>query len=351
MTYYSNMDRELTQAGIQEGELALYTGTVNPRQAGTLSPDTNSKNTYTYHWRDGQSVELCACFWQDSAGLDVLEAQVGEDTYIFLRDEPSGYIRQVSGPAKPITVANLGLIPLRADTLLGRFTVYAGAILRLDASVPQREKKTVLLTVSSERSQPLASAELWDGSSWQRLNICEEPASVDGDRGLAVKDGSAIVQYVTVNRSGELLMADAPEPDPEFEIYITGQGADRTVLRFNRTDYQKGRVVQRVRTVSFHSWGAPVVYDLRKLRESCTAKEVRQCRAKLPGLPAEREPLPALDGDGFPDFPSLTDLGALAPAFSGDDAAEWPDFGTESVLPGPEAQEAPVPEAPEDFPD
>ena len=128
MTYYAYTKKELPRYGIQEGELALYTGTVNSRQAGTLSPNANSQNVYVYLWRDGQPQELGGQFQSDGEGLDVLRVWTGAEEYTFLRDRPSGYLRQVSGPAKPIVVANLGAIPLRVDTLLekGRFVVYAG---------------------------------------------------------------------------------------------------------------------------------------------------------------------------------------------------------------------------------
>lgn len=46
MTYNSYTEQELSQLGIQENELAIYTGTTNPRSSNTLSPNTNSKNAY-----------------------------------------------------------------------------------------------------------------------------------------------------------------------------------------------------------------------------------------------------------------------------------------------------------------
>lgn len=290
MTYYSCTDKELAQFGIQEGELAIYTGTVNSRQPATLSPGVNSKNAYVYIWQDGRPRELDACFQCGSAGLDVLEIQTDAEEYTFLRDKPSGYIRQIEGPAKPVTVANIGAIPLRVDTFLGKFMVYAGSMLRLDENAPRREKKKVLLTVSSRYDQPLKSAEIWDGVIWQRLNIREEPFVPGVGGRFAVLDSSAIVQYMEINEKREILMMDSPESDPDYEIYVSVAVSDWVTLRFNRTDYRDGQVVQRSRKIPYGVWGEPVIYDLQKLRESLAHNAVRQCTAELPGVPDRFEP-------------------------------------------------------------
>ena len=255
MIYYSIMKKEISRLEVQEGELAIYTGTVDPRQANGFSLDSGKRNAYVFLWKDGQPQELYAEFHLDGDGLDVLDVSAGEEKYTFLRDHPSGYIRQIAGPAAPIVVANLGAIPLRMDTLLGKFTVHAGTILRLDENAPQREKKTVLLTVSSQQEQPLTSAELWDGNTWRRLNIREEPADANEERSLTVLDGSAIVQYMSVNSKREIWMMDAPEPDPDYEICVTAQTGGLVTLRFDRTDYREGRVVQRARTIFCTRWG------------------------------------------------------------------------------------------------
>lgn len=301
MTYNSYTKQELSQLGIQENELAIYTGTTNPRNFGTLSPGVNSKNVYAYIWKDGQPRELDVCFRHDSADLDVLEVQTGEEEYAFLRDKASGYIRQISGPPKPIAIVNIGALPLRVDTVLGKFTVHAGTMLRLNESIPQREKKKVLLTVNPRSGQFLTSAELWDGASWRRLNIRADSDVFGADRNLAVLDGNAIVQYLEVSRSRPILVMDSPEPDPDYELYITGEIGDRAALRFQRTDYQSGRVVQRVRILHFSRRGEPIVYDLQKLRESPAQIGVEQCTAELPGVPDIFE-LPELAAETpFPD--------------------------------------------------
>lgn len=289
MNYFSYQDKELSQVGIQEGELAVYTGTVNPRQMGSLGRDTHKRNAYTYRWQDGRSLELDAQFQNDRAGLDVLDVQAGEGHYVFLRDRPSGYIRQIDGPVAPIVVANFGAIPLRVDTLLGKFTVQAGTMLRLDENAPQREKKKILLTVSSQYERPLKSADFWDGGAWRPLNICEGAFNAGEGRSFTVRDGSAIVQHMVVNGKREFLMMDAPEPDPDYEIYVTAQVGDKLTLCFDRRDYRDGQVVQRSRTVAFGSWGQPLAYDLQKLRESRTEKEVYLCRAELPEPPSKEE--------------------------------------------------------------
>lgn len=368
MDYFSCLDKELSQAGIQEGELAVYTGTVNPQQARSLGYNANSRNAYTYLWQDGCALELNERFHPDRNDLEVLSVQAGEGEYTFLWDSPSGYIRQTAGPAAPIVVANIGAGPLRVDTRLGKFTVHAGTMLRLDENAPRREKKKVLLTVSPQYERPLKSAELWDGGAWRRLNIREEPAAAGGIRSLAVLDGSAIVQYMEVNRKREILMMDAPEPDPDYEIYVTKQTGGLVTLCFNRTDYREGRVVQRARTVSFTGWGRQVVYDLQRLRESQTEAEVNQCAAELPNLPDGEEPYPAprkrtrplisdklrefLEGEDKPSEP------LLEPSEGGelDEPAEPKSWNFHSLPAGPsrdcqELRAAPVPEPPEDFPE
>lgn len=368
MTYYSYEKKELSQAGIQEGGLAIYTGTMNPRQTHNLSPNSNSSNAYVYLWQDGRPLELNACFQCDRAGLDVLEVQAGEEKYTFLRDKPSGYIRQMTGPAKPVIVANLGAIPLRVDTFLGKFTVHAGTMLRLDENVPRRGKKKVLLTVSSQYERPLKSAELWDGGVWRHLNICEGASNAYADRSFIVRDGSAIVQYMEVNSKREILMMDAPEPDPDYEIYITGQIGDWVTLCFNRTDYRDGQVVRRARTVSFTDWGEQVVYDLQRLRESQTQNAANQCTAGLPGLPPEGETYPApekrarpLISDRLKEFLEIEDRPNEPPFESGridiENQQEERGHGdsvsclTEPARACQGNYEMPAPEPPEDFPE
>ena len=290
MMYYSDTKRELSQFSPQENELAIYTGTGNPRDPGTLHSGVNSKNAYVYIWQDGQPLQLDACFCRDRVCQDVLNVQAGGETYSFLRDKASGYIRQISGSAKPIIAANLGAIPLRVDTFLGQFTVHAGTMLRLDKSVPQREKKKVLLTIGSQPGQPIKSAEIWEGAFWRKLNIRKTPLSlVDSLNSevpsFAVLDGRVIVQHLEVIRKREFFMMDSPEPNPDYEIYVFAEAHDQVTLRFSRTDYRNGRVMQRLRTIPHFGWGKTAIYDLQKLRESLVRGEMDQCTAKLPRAP------------------------------------------------------------------
>ena len=325
MSYYTYTKKELSQSGIQEGELAIYIGRKNPRQANSLSSDAKSRgaqNAAVYLWQNSQPQELDNCFQCDKAGLDVLEVQVGEEEYAFLRDAPSGYIRQISGPAKPIIVANLGGPPLRVDTFLGKFTVYGGNILRLNESTPRRGKKKVWLVLSSRYEQPLECAELCDGTVWRRLDICEENLSSEAEYSLTIRDGSAIVQHMTVNDKREILMMDPPEPNPDYEVYVSTKIGDLATLRFNRSDYRDGQVVQRVRTIPHAREGDPVTYDLQKLRESPTQGAVSQCAFELlkwrEASISEKRPYPLysdklkafLEGKNKPDG---TVLGASEP--------------------------------------
>lgn len=367
MIYHSNMEKEMSGLGVQEGELAIYTGTLNPHQTNGLSSGA-SRNAYVFRWQDGQPQELHTCFWCDGTGADVLDVQAGEERYLFLRDHPSGYIQQTAGPAVPIAVANLGAIPLRVDTFLGKFTVHAGTMLRLDENAPRREKKKVLLTISSQYERSLKSAEIWDEGVWRRLNICEEAFDADAGRSFIVRDGSAIVQCVLVNSKREILMMDAPEPDPDYEIYVTERTGDRVTLCFNRTDYRDGRVVQRTRTVSFTRWGEQIVYDLQKLREAQTQDALNRCTAELPNLPDEEEshPVPRkrmrpLISDKLREFLGSEDKPSeplLEPAGIGvEDPQEEHERGDavsdlEELIRGcQENREMPAPESPEGFPE
>lgn len=348
MTYYSFSDRELSQLGLHENELAIYTGTINPQSSGTLSPGADSKNVYVYIWQDGQPRELDACFRLDRAGLDVLEVRAGEEEYSFLRDQPSGYIRQVSGPARPITIANLGAIPLRVDTLLGKFVVHAGSALRLDENAPRREKKKVMLTVSSGFDQPLKFAGVWDGTSWRRLNIREEPFAANEGHRFAVLDGSAIVQSLEVNRKREIFMMDSPEPIPDYEIYIFAEASDWVTLRFSRTDYRDGRAVRRSRTIPHDRWGKDVIYDLQKLRESLAQSLVGRCTAdllevlELRGLTAETL-LPDDQTRGFSQKRKRP--------LNSDKLREFLEIEDESDEQPLASEEALIPEPPESFPE
>lgn len=356
MTYYSDQDKELSQAGIQEGGLAIYTGTVNPRQTQSLNPNSNRSDAYVYLWQDGRSLELDAQFRLDRANLDVLEVKAGGEEYAFLRDRASGYMRQVSRPAKPIIVANIGAIPLRVDTLLGKFTVYAGTMIRLDEDAPRRGKKKVLLTVSSQYERPLKSADFWDGGAWRGLNIREEPVTANAERGLAVLDGSAIVQYLAVKGKGKLLLMDPPEPDPDYEVYITAQIGDRVTMYFDRRDYQGGRVVQRSRTFSFGVEGEPDVYDLQKLRESQTQAAAYHCDVELRRLEDEWKADLAPTGQSCPAVSHK--LRAVLEDEDGPDALSLEPGGAsvedqlEALFqPILKTHGAPVPEPPEDFPE
>lgn len=368
MTYYSFSERELSQLGLQENELAIYTGTTNPQSSGTLSPGINSTSCYVYAWQDGQPRELDACFRRDRAGLDVLEVRAGEEEYAFLRDKPSGYIQQVSGPARPITIANLGAIPLRVDTLLGKFVVHTGSALRLDENAPRREKKKVMLTVSSGFDQPLKFAGVWDSISWRRLNIREEPFAANEGHCFAVLDGSAIVQSMEVNGKREIFMMDSPEPNPDYEIYIFAEAGDWVTLRFSRTDYRDGRAVQRSRTIPHDRWSKDVIYDLQKLRESPAQSSVGQCTAdllevlELQGLTAET----LLPDDQIREFarqrmrPLISDkLREFLENENKSGEQQRKDYGCSdadsflSELPPAhqDGQKMPIPEPPENFPE
>ena len=94
MTYYSYTKRELSKLGLQENELTIYTGTVNPQQPNSLSPGSRSKNAYVYLWWHGEPLELNMCFRRDRASLDILEirAITGAVSYTHLTLPTTPYV-------------------------------------------------------------------------------------------------------------------------------------------------------------------------------------------------------------------------------------------------------------------
>lgn len=274
MSYYAFTDREVPAAGVLEGEIVIYTSNMPIRQKVICADHRNNPECYVYIWKDGKSEELIPTIRYSRHGPAILSVS-DIDTYTFLWDRP--YIRQLSGPAKPITVANLGSAPVRVDTLLGEFSVEPGAMLRLGRDTPRKEKVRVQLDFSTHGGGSLQSA--WTmGNDPRQLRIQEEPAEGDEDRLITVRDDDgSIVQCVAVNKDGEFLMLDPPEPEPKYEIYIAGPRCHKIALRFLRTDYANNRVVQRVRSLSF----MPGLVDLQKLRESRAQAEVKNCTVNL----------------------------------------------------------------------
>lgn len=389
MSYFSEAKTELLRAGIREGELAIYTGTMSPLQTPSRSVNTDKQSAYVYFWQDGEPLDmgLSAQFQDDGAGLSVLEVQAGEEKYVFLRDEPSGYIRQVSGPAKPIVAANLGAVPLRVDTFLGKFAVRAGTMLRMDLSAPQRENRKVLITFLDANGTKLIYAELWEGGAWRRLDVCGQLApDHDGfwtKRRAVVRDGPAIVQQVEIIKvigGDEFLMMDPPEPDPDYEIYLAHASKElhivKDTLRFLRTDAKDGRIVWRTRNIGWFcgkeggdsSADADLpklaleghmsnkVYDLQKLRETPTQRAVARCAQDLSdwraALAAEGETRQThnVGPCALPEEPTKPNGPDAAGGGAETSCRAYPDL---EALSQPAAGECgkPVPEPPEDFPE
>lgn len=362
MNYYSITAEELEKVGIREGEVALYTGIVNKRQPRSIGRDTDTdrRNAYVYVWEDGQPVDRDAQFRSVGPGPEVLDVQVGDEKYRFLRAGP--FIFQAAGPAAPIVVANFGAIPLLVNTLLGKFSIQAGTMLRLDENAPQREKKTVLLTLSCE--QPLKSAAIWDGDGWRQLNIRREPYTIGEGRGFIIFDGAAIVQQAAVNDKGEILLMDSPEPDPDYEIFVRVRAGDWVKLGFDRRTYKEGRIIRRTQVIRSTDWGEPVAYDLQKLKEARTAAEMELCRIKLSELPgpAMAEEAHPVDSDIPEKFPDMEDGPAEEPVVLPEpdeyetNEAEPEGSALDSLLAqlnggGQKPQAAPAPEPPENFPE
>lgn len=289
MSYYTDTERELAQAGIQEGELAIYTGTVNPLQFDTLDISSRSFSAYVFFWKNGTAKQLRGPYFRpDINGLCTLEAALDGNRYAFLRDRKTGYIRQTAGPAKPVVLGNLGAIPLKADTLLGRFEVPAGTLLRLDENAPKRKRHKVLLRFAPSKKQPLQSAALWDGKNWRQLNICKESSAsdddVDADVNVIVRDGHTVVQLLTV-RSNMIHMAASPEPNPDYEIYVAGDEVNTVTFEFDRREYRDGLPMPVRRTLDLL---ADInIFDIVKVQQASASKELRQCAVELADLTAE----------------------------------------------------------------
>lgn len=285
MSYYTDTQRELAQAGIQEGELAIYTGTVNPLHLETLDIYFICANAFVFCWKDGTAEQLHGPhFDPDTNGLCALEAEIGEDRYTFLRNRKTGYIRQTAGPAKPVVLGNLGAIPLRVDTLLGKFEVPAGTILRLDENAPKRKSHKVLLRFAPSKKQPLNSAALWDGKNWRQLNICKESSASDDDFNVIVRDGYTVVQFLTI-RDHIIHMAVSPEPNPDYEIYVTGDEVNTVTFEFDRREYRDGLPMPTRRTLNLLA--DIEIFDIVKVQQASTPKELRKCVLELADLTAE----------------------------------------------------------------
>lgn len=284
ITYYAETDQELIRVNIMEGEIALYTGTIRDglRTGPTANGDGFCK-AYVYRWAEGCVEDICTDFMTDYIGAHVLDFTAGEDRYIFVRNETGTYLRQILGPDKPVVVGNIGAEAIRVDTLMGKFVVPAGTVLRLDQSAPlQRERQKVLLNFACENggSSPLKSALLLEAGRWRPLNIC---ASKDL---IQVKDGAFSVQELRSHGMHHVKLCDPPD-DPDYEIYFrltadwslqvqfAGLGAKDEGL--TRTQYELHPTEN-------------VIYDFQLLRRAPTAALMAQCTAQLPCLEAVDPP-------------------------------------------------------------
>lgn len=266
-TYYAHFNEELMGAGIQPGELAIYTGTV--RDGIRSGPSTgDSSNAYVYCWQ-GEDVQDLDVRFQDG----ILEVSAHEDHYVFLRNGSGNFLQQVSGPAKPVVIGNIGADAIRVNTPLGKFLVPAGAMLRLDRGAPlQREKKKILLTFSDDtrRESSLKSALILEGERWRPLNICAKYQMA------VVKDGAFTVQTLAMEGS---TLKDPP-CDSDYEVYL--RTADNcSVVHFDGIGMMDEGLTRVERDFVLHE---DVIYDFQRLRQAPTIKLMRQCTVRLPGL-------------------------------------------------------------------
>lgn len=312
-SYYLYYEEELIRIGMQPGEIAIYTGAVLDGLYGGPSAYSNPSSTYVYWLENGDIQELDSQF-QDN----VLEVSIHEEHYVFLRSGSKNFIRQISGPAKPVIMGNIGAEAIRVDTPLGKFLVPAGTVLRLDRDAPlQREKKKVLLTFSDEagRENYLKSALILEGERWRPLNAC-----ASGDL-VKIKDGAFTVQTLTVNSHGrfgiDVTLNDPPDC-PDYELYLRSTSAWLKVCFAGVGMKDEGLT----RVHHTFSMKRNEIYDFQRLRQTPATELMGQCTARLPGLEELDDRSGNGQGETAPaDRPALRELPDPSP---GD--ADTPDI-------------------------
>lgn len=283
ITYYAHTERELPCAGVQPDDLVIYIGTIRDRDKlldGPTSSDCSSK-AYAYRWTGDEAEDIDVDFTVDSTESCILDITAGVEHYAFLSNEVRSFLRQVSGPEKPVMVANIGADAIRVDTFLGKYSIPAGMILRLDENAPRRENKTVLLTFADQRpmGSPLKSAMLLDGARWRPLNICVSGGSPV--KSIQVKDSAFAVQTLAYNIHGSVIKLKDPPNDPDYEIYFRCPTDWGLKVQFAGLGMKEEGLIRK----HIHFSPEPgAIYDFQKLRQAPTVALMEQCTAQLPGL-------------------------------------------------------------------
>ena len=273
MSSYYHYEEELIGVGMQLGEIALYAGTILRDGLRDGPSPCGPRNVFVFSREEEGILDLDLQFWDNT-----LKVSVHEDYYVFLRNEQGDFIQQISGPAKPVIVANIGAKAIRVNTLLGKYLIPAGAMFRLDRDTPlQRERKKVLLTFSdeAEQTQFLQSALMLDGGRWKPLNIC-----ADMDK-VKVRDGSFTVQTLTLRSRGDNdVKLEDPPVESDYEVYFRSM-TDWFEVRFAGVGMKDEGLGRKHHTFS------PIqnkIYDFQRLRQAPATKLMHQCTARLPGL-------------------------------------------------------------------
>lgn len=321
ITYHAYTARELPKAGIEDGEIAIYTGTIRGGLCGGPTTSDCARAVYVYRWVDGCGAgDVATDSTGDGDGPHVLDFTAGTDHYVFARNGARTFLRQLSGPAKPVVVGNIGADPIRVDTKMGKFMVPAGTVLRLDRNTPfQRERKKVLLTFGGrgDRENLVESALVLEDGRWRPLNICAS------DGIIQIKDGPFVVQTLACARCPSTVTLKDPPSDPDYEIYFRRTAHLWPKVRFAGLGMKDEGLTRKHH--DFHPNG-DVIYDFQKLRQAYTEAQMRQCTAQLPGLegqnapPEQNVPWPEPLEDktvrdaifaelsGWTDFPAFPDL-------------------------------------------
>lgn len=229
----------------------------------------------------GSAEELGIDSTADDDGSLVMGITSGTERYVFLLNKARTFLRQTSGPEKPVVVANIGADVIRVDTFLGKYSVPAGTVLRLNESAPQREKKKVLLTFADigrlRTGSLLESATLLDGGLWRPLITY-----ADGGH-IQIRDGSFVVQTLSYSEFGYKSTVTLKDPpvDPDYEIYFRCPTDWGPEVRFAGIGMKDEGLTRK-----HHSFipKRGVIYEFQKLCNISAPAMTEQCTAQLPEL-------------------------------------------------------------------
>ena len=286
MTLHAFSAKEMRRLGAQNGEIIIFStfwldrsGSVFGATGKVHDPKFTSGGDYAFRYNSGTPDDWkelrveCGKNGNGMRTMTVHTSTLGDvETYRFEMEPRNNLLVQTGGPAKPFIIANFGTMPLRVETISGRyFTVPCGTIRRLEGT-GLRAKKKVLLTIQRDGLAPCASAELscMDGS-WRKLDIID----YESQDVLEVNDDGAIVVQLRSNYEG-LTVLERLEKDPEYELYIRKR---RCPVKRCTKRLVKG--VPGYGEVCIEGLRDEVIYDFGKL---CQGLALEQCVIDFPNV-------------------------------------------------------------------